>query len=433
MVADHQRTYNVLVRVLPLIVLAGCCAGQYNPTAPLPAETLRLARLRLAASTIFGKLPNFTCTLTVERSSRPDANRRYNLIDNLRLEVALVDGKELYAWPGSKSFDDRELADMVGDGGSIGSGDFAGHARSILLSPYTRLKFEGEETAEGRLLERWSFHYPMQTSQYLMRMRPLEGPIGYSGLLWADAASHDLVRIEMDLNEIPPQLPLKRGRKVITYQNVEIGASTILLPSYADLVLVQPNGHESRNVTRFSDCHQFTGASTIRFDDPPPDTAAAAAPTIAWRLPANLSVELKTTAPVDFSKAAVGDPVSLAVSKNATAAKQVWLPAGATVTARLISVQCEQSPMLHCFAYLRLESFSFENKEGVIRAGMEIPTLAQQVAARSALRRWPVPRPPGDPKNPPADVGAIFVRGTIWPKSSTMLWRTLKEAGGKEP
>jgi len=421
------------VRLLLPLLFAGCCIGQYNPAAPLPAETLRLARLRLAASTIFEKLPNFTCTLTIERSSRPAANRKFNLIDHLRLEVALIDGKELYAWPGSKSFDDRDLADMVGNEGSIGSGDFAGHAKSILLSQHTRLKFEEEETVEGRRLERWSFHYPMQTSQYLMRMKPLEGPIGYSGLLWADAASHDLVRIEMDLNEIPPQIPLKYGRKVIAYQRAVIGDSTILLPSYADLLLVQPNGFESRNVTTFSDCHQFTGASTITFDGPPPNSAPAAAPAVAWRLPAGLPVELKTTAIVDLSKAAVGDPVYLTVFKNAISSKQVWLPVGAKVTARLVSLQCGQSPMLHCFAYLRLESFSFENKEGVIRAAMEIPTLAQQLTTASPLRRWPVLRPPGDPDSPPAGLGAIFVRGTKWSKSSTMLWRTLKEPGGMQP
>ncbi len=433
MVADRRRTYNGVVRLLLPIVLASCCMGQYSPTAPLPAETLRLARLRLAGSTLFEKLPNFTCTLTVERSNRASASRKFNLIDNLRLEVALIDGKELYAWPGSKSFDDRDLADMVGDEGSIGSGDFAGHAKSILLSPHTKLKFEGEETVEGRRLERWAFHYPIQTSQYVMRMKPLEGPIGYSGLLWADAASRDLVRIEMDLNEIPPHLPLKGGRKVINYQRVAIGDTTILLPSSADMLLVQRNGFESRNVTTFSDCHQFTGASTISFDDPPLDTAAATAPTVSWRLPADLSIELKTEAVVDFSKAAVGDAVQLTVAKNAVASKQVWLPAGAKVTARLVSVQCGQSPMLHCFAYLRLESFSFENKEGVIRADMEIPTLAQQLAAASPLRRWPVLRPPGNSDGAPGGLGGIFVRGTKWSKSSTMLWRTLKEVGGKEP
>jgi hypothetical protein len=154
---------------------------------------------------------------------------------------------------------------------------------------------------------------------------------------------------------------------------------------------------------------------------------------VSWRLPADLSIELKTEAVVDFSKAAVGDAVQLTVAKNAVASKQVWLPAGAKVTARLVSVQCGQSPMLHCFAYLRLESFSFENKEGVIRADMEIPTLAQQLAAASPLRRWPVLRPPGNSDGAPGGLGGIFVRGTKWSKSSTMLWRTLKEVGGKEP
>jgi len=420
------------VRLLLPILLAGCCLGQYSPTAPLASETLRLARLRLAAATIFEKLPNFTCTLTIERSSRPAANRRFDLIDNVRLEVALIEGKELFAWPGAKGFEDSDLADMVGDEGTIGTGDFAGHAKSILLSQHTKLKFEAEETAGGRRFTRWSFHHPIEASQYVMRMRPLEGAIGYSGTVWADAANHDPVRIEMDLNEIPAHLPLQGGRKTITYQRVPIGASTFLLPASADLVLIMANGFQSRNVTTFSNCRQFTGASTIRFDDPPPEAPAAAAK-VSWTLPGNLPIVLKTMASLDFSKAAVGDLIPLTVAKNAVSAKLVWLPAGASVSARLVSVHCGESPMQHCFAYLRLESFSFENKEGVIRAAMEMPTLDHQLSAAPPIRRWLIPRPPGDPANPPAVHGAIFVRGTKWSRSSTMLWRTLKEPGGARP
>lgn len=420
------------MRALLPILLASCCLGQYNPAAPLPGETLRLARLRLAASHIFEKLPNFTCTLTIERSSRPSANRKFNLIDNLRLEVALIEGKELYAWPGSKSFEDQELADMVGNEGSIGTGDFAGHAKSILLSQHTKLAFETEETVEGRRLTRWAFHYPIETSQYIMRMRPLEGAIGYSGVLWADAATHDLVRMEMDLNEIPPHLPLKSGRKSITYQRVPIGQSSFLLPATAEMLLVQTNGFQSRNVTTFSDCHQFLGASTIRFDDPPPDTSPAA-PGVSWQLPADLAVELKTSSVLDLSKAAVGDVITLIVARNAVSSKQIWLPAGASVKARLVSVHCGESPLLHCFAYLRLETFAFANKEGGLRASMEMPTLAQQVSAASPYRRWLVPPPPAAPDRPARELGIILVRGTKWSKSSIMLWRTLKEPGGMQP
>ena len=44
--------------------------------------------------------PNYTCTETIERTRQAPASRA-KVEDTLRLEGALVDGKEMFAWPGS--------------------------------------------------------------------------------------------------------------------------------------------------------------------------------------------------------------------------------------------------------------------------------------------------------------------------------------------
>ncbi len=416
--------------LLPLLFACACSAQPPPVTQPLSDETLRLARLRLAASSLFEKLPNITCTLTTERSRRQSANRKFELIDNLRLEVGLIDGKELYAWPGSRRFDDRELVDMVGKEGAIGSGDFATHAKSILLSGKTKLKFEGDETLDGRRADRWSFHYPIETSQYMMRIPPLEGMVGYSGVLWADSINRDLLRIEMEINEIPSHLPLKIGIKHITYERVRIGDASFLLPKDSDLTLVHRDGSESRNRTSFASCRQFTGASTLTFEDPPPD-AAPKAPAVAWSLPEGLVVQLKPAADVDFRKAAVGDQIRFIVSKDAISAKQTWLPSGAMVEGRITSTDCSDSPVFHCFALIRIEAFSFDNKEGVIRAGMDLPSVDQQLTLVATLRRSLLARAPAIYISPAPGLGMIFTSGGKWPKSAVTVWRTLKESGGK--
>ncbi len=418
------------MRVLLPLLLACACAGQYSPTQPLSDETLRLARLRLAASSLFDKLPNITCTLTTERSRRESTRRKFEIIDNLRLEVGLIDGKELYAWPGSKRFDDRDLVDMVSREGTIGSGDFAIHAKSILLSGRTELKFVGEETLDGRRADRWRFHYPMATSQYMVRMPPLEGMVGYSGSLWADSTNRDLLRIEMEINEIPSHLPLKAGSKNITYERVRIGETTFLLPKDSDLTLVHGNGTESRNRTSFASCRQFTGESTVTFDDPPTD-AAPKAPTVVWTLPEELAVHMKSTSDVDFTKAAVGDQLRFTVSKNATSAGQIWLPSGALVEGRIASILCTDSPVFHCFALIRLEAFSFDNKEGVMRAGLESPSVDQQLTMVATIRRSLLMLTPSIYLAPAPGLGMVFTRGGRWPKSAATVWRTLKEPGGK--
>lgn len=421
------------MRVLALLVAACACAAQpAPPTDPLSNEVIRLARLRIAATSLFERLPNITCTLSIERSTRPNSSRRFQLVDNVRLEVGLIDGKELYAWPGSKSFDDRSIADMVGHDGAIGSGDFATHAKSIILSGRTKIWLDGQEDLDGHQTDRWRFHYPIATSQYTVRIPPLEGEVGYSGTLWSDSVNRDLVRIEMAINEIPSHLPLKSGHKVITYERVRIGDTPYLLPKLSEMTLVHSNGGESFNRTSFSGCRQFTGESTLIFEDVP-DNAPAKPPTVAWTLPEGLSIDVKTLDPVDFSKAATGDQIRFTVSKNAVSARQVWLPAGAAVDGRISSIECSDSPVLHCFSHIRLESFSFDNKKGTIRAELYAPSLEQQMTAVNNYRRNIFARIPRDYVVAPPGLGTVFVRGKVWPKSSPTVWRTVKEPGGNHP
>lgn len=421
------------MRVFALLLAACACTAQTAPPSqPLSNEVIRLARLRIAATSLFEKLPNITCTLSIERSNRPNASRKFQLVDNLRLEVGLINGQELYAWPGSKNFDDRSIADMVGRDGAIGNGDFAIHAKSIVLSGRTKLWLDGELDYEGRRADRWRFHYPLATSQYIVRIPPIEAAVGYSGTLLSDSLSRDLLRIEMVLDEIPPFLPLKSGHKLITYERVRIGESAYLLPKLSEMTLVHANGAESFNRTTFSACRQFTGESTLIFEDVPGD-APARAPTVAVTLPENLAIEIKLNENLDLSKAATGDQVRFIVSKNAVSNKQVALPAGASVDGRISAVECIDAPVLYCFAHIRLESFSFDNKEGSIRAELYSPTLEQQMAAVSNYRRSILSRTPRIYVVPPPGLGTVFVRGKIWPKSSPTVWRTVKGPEGIHP
>ena len=68
----------------------------------IPFETLQLAHIRDHMVEQLRRQPNYTCVETVERSARPGAKKNFQLKDTLRMEVALVDGKEMFAWPGAK-------------------------------------------------------------------------------------------------------------------------------------------------------------------------------------------------------------------------------------------------------------------------------------------------------------------------------------------
>ena len=128
-----------------LAVTAALAAPQPDPGV---APEVLLARIRLRMKDNLERLPNYTCRQTIERSQRLSSSRRFRLVDAIRLEVALVGGKELFAWPGETSFQDREISQLV-SGGAIGNGDFALHARSVFLQG---LLMRDPEGLSGRFL-----------------------------------------------------------------------------------------------------------------------------------------------------------------------------------------------------------------------------------------------------------------------------------------
>src|SRR3954447_12597047 len=97
------------------------------------------------------RLPNYTCLQTIERKVRHAPSRRYEPVDTVRLEVALVNGKELFSWPGAGNFEDKAISDIV-SGGAIGNGTFALHAKSIFQSRSARITYVGEVTKNNRRL-----------------------------------------------------------------------------------------------------------------------------------------------------------------------------------------------------------------------------------------------------------------------------------------
>src|SRR5215467_1270517 len=90
-----------------------------SPETPLKPEVIQLSRIRARAIENLNRMPNYTCRETIERSVRKPPAKRFQLVDTVRLEVALVKGKELFGWPGAEKFEEGEIGDLV-KGGAIG-------------------------------------------------------------------------------------------------------------------------------------------------------------------------------------------------------------------------------------------------------------------------------------------------------------------------
>jgi hypothetical protein len=147
-------------------------------------------------------------------------------------------------------------------------------------------------------------------------------------------------------------------------------------------------GAESLNETRYSDCREYVGESTIRFDD----VGAAAGPAVTRAalqpLPPKVRLLIGLSRPIDTEIAAAGDGVEGVLLRDVTDKKQRTLAkANDRVHGRILRLRQFMGPAPRWFVAIRFDTIE--------RNGMELPIALKPVddGDRSAQRvRGPVPQ-----------------------------------------
>lgn len=351
----------------------------------IPREVLLLARTRAHMSHLLMRLPNYTCLQTIERTSRKPG-KRMELIDVVRIEVALVNGRELFAWPGSKKFEDREIVDMV-KGGAIGNGNFALHAKAVFQSSAPRFTFSGERILEdGRKTLHWDFVVPQLASGYALRQGSNLAIVGFHGSFWVDSQSLDLIRLEVEADNIPPALQISRARDSVEYIRIQLGDEAYLLPSKSELVITDTGGTESQNRIAFSGCRQYTGESTISFDDPAP-TEKVADVVRTIDVPPGLTLDMALETPITEGASAVGDPITAILKKSVKLGSGLIAPKGAFVHGRIAHLRRQQTQKPGWVIGLAFFEMEWQNTRANIRATLQDTPSLSLLAATSAQYR----------------------------------------------
>jgi hypothetical protein len=358
-------------------MLIGALATGAQPLAP---ETILLARIRRHMETVLRRQPNYTCQETIERSQRRGKNRKFQLLDALHLEVAVVDGKELFSWPGEREFKDRDLRELAPTG-AIGNGSFALHARGVFLSNSPQITFRGEELLDGRPVVRFDYVVPQFRSGYRIKVGNMEGIAGYKGSFWNDVANNDLVQLNVETFDLPPHLPIRLATDSMRYERVPIGETTFLLPKSSEMIMEDFNGGQSRNIIHFSACRQYAGESTLSFADVPEDGAAPAPTPLAQAisLPAGLGVEIELLTRVRFPGNAIGDEIEGRVRRDVKRKGEVIIPKGATLKGNiaLLEKRKDARGQDRMLVALQWREISFDGKvgpfEGQLEEGGAIP------------------------------------------------------------
>ena len=306
-------------------------------------DILRLARIKGAIKRHLDSMPNYTCLQTVERYRRLPNGKSESLNDVLRLEVAYVSGRELFAWPGSTRFEDSELREIVSTG-AFSTGSFALHARAIFLGDGTTFSYGGEETFDGKPAWRFNYATAQFRSGYQIRnpRKGIRAAVAYHGSIWADRRNYDLLRIAIQTDDIPPEIEIDQARDQLDYQLMKIGTSEALLPHRSEIQITDNKGNVGINRTRLSRCKQYSGESTLSFADPDVTDSDTPGSQRVLVFEPHTELELSLDRDIEHESSAVGDEIQATLRNNVRVGKNIIAAKGSIAKGRILRLEHEE-------------------------------------------------------------------------------------------
>ena len=159
-------------------------------------------------------------------------------------------------------------------GGATSSGEFGSMMLQIFL-PHTQAHFEWDHWATLRKRPTMAFSYRVHQSRsewHVVYDRKLDVVPAYSGLVYVDQETHQVTRITLKAEDMPPGFPVKRAETVLDYDYTDIAGHTFLLPLKSETIMTADD-YMTRNVTEFRNYNRYSADTVIKFDtqtEPPP-------------------------------------------------------------------------------------------------------------------------------------------------------------------
>ncbi len=324
-------------RIALIAALASAVLGAQD--SALPPDLLFLSKAVRHIRDGMRALPNYTCVETIARDTKPAQSAAFKRIDLVRLEVAKTGTRELFGWPGARSLEDRPITDFVA-GGLVGNGVFSTYAEDLFVHSSGTMHVVGPEVRDGRTVTRVDYSFHTMNGTLTLTTMSGRASVNWSGSFWVDPRTLDLIRLDVNGDEIPEALQLSSAHIGIEY-GVTDGA---ILPQSAVIELTKTSGEVSRNRIDFAACRKFTGEAQLIFDtdesapaETGPTTPKALPRTLT--LPADLTIPLRLEREIDVRSAGVGDALTAVVDREVRDKSRLWLPKGAIVSGRIRRVE----------------------------------------------------------------------------------------------
>ncbi len=251
-----------------------------QPPPPSSEEQARIIdEVREWALNYSKTLPDFICTQVTRRYAaepsrlRPgrgiDSQPSWSLMDTLTIKLSYFGQKEDYKLmlvnntPTTQDY--REI------GGATSTGDFGSMMKDI-FEPATQTRFEWDHwgTLRGRLSLVFAYRVAQAHSQWhLQYQRSMDMIPAYRGLVYVDKETHQITRVTLAAENIPPSFPISRAETTLDYDYTGISGHTFLLPLKGEVIMTTDE-YMSRNDTEFRLYRKYSAESEIKFDTETP-------------------------------------------------------------------------------------------------------------------------------------------------------------------
>ena len=147
-----------------------------------------LPRIQHKVAEYVAAIPNYTCTEIIHRYQRPRRVKEFQMLDTIKLEVAVLNGTERFALAGSTEFGDQDLLKEIvgGSYGALSKGDFVIHARNIFLRDQATFRPPQMEKFGDRDAIRLDYEVPLPKSNFLLNADGKKAIVSYKGSVWVD-------------------------------------------------------------------------------------------------------------------------------------------------------------------------------------------------------------------------------------------------------
>jgi hypothetical protein len=223
-------------------------------------------RAREASDRFFRLLPNFLCQQSTTRSYA-GGDKHWRTVDQVTAEVMYDHGKESYRDVKLNGrLTGRSMMELPG---SRSTGEFGSTLRGLFDSKTAALfKFHSNARQAGFSTAVYEFAVSGDVSDWriLAGSQMLITP--YTGKIWIERESGDVIRIEMKAADMPKTFPYERVEASVDYGPVDLPSGRYFLPQRAENVSCNNPKSCSRNLIEFRNYHKYIGESSISFDAP---------------------------------------------------------------------------------------------------------------------------------------------------------------------